>query len=224
MMQEVKFSTDGRQLACSGNPYGAVVWDARTLTEQVRIEREAASAWRAALNNYASKEDIAQFLRESLTLPDSARRLALDWLTNYREDPGRAANRAAWRIVAEAHRPFEQYSEALRLADAAAHLAPNDSQILNTLGVAQYRAGRFGDAVSTLEKSRVLNKDEPTDLAFLAMAQHQLKQLEPARATLKQLRERMVQPGYANNAEAKQFLAEAEALIDPPAASENRKP
>jgi tetratricopeptide (TPR) repeat protein len=54
----------------------------------------------------------------------------------------------------------------------------------------------------------------PADLAFLAMAQHQLGHQEQARTTLARLREALKQPQWAKDAEAQSFLREAATLID----------
>jgi hypothetical protein len=90
--------------------------------------------------------------------------------------------------------------------------------ILNTLGVAQYRVGRYDDALATLTKSEKLNATKegslPADLAFLAMTQHQLGKKDEAKATLGLLREVMKQPRWTQDAESVGFLREAEELID----------
>jgi hypothetical protein len=81
--------------------------------------------------------------------------------------------------------------------------------ILNTLGVAQYRAGLHKEAVETLAAGSLSE-----DLAFLAMAHHQLGQREKAREFLKMLRDRMKRDVISSSYRA--FLAEAEALIEGP--------
>src|SRR5262249_38705473 len=50
---------------------------------------------------------------------------------------------------------------------------------LNNLGVAQYRVGRFPEALATLRRSdemysKMAKRSRPADLAFLAMTQYQL--------------------------------------------------
>jgi hypothetical protein len=55
---------------------------------------------------------------------------------------------------------------------------------------------------------------QPADLAFLAMAQHQLGHKEQAQGTLARLRETMKAFQYLTNKEAKEFLREAEELLE----------
>jgi hypothetical protein len=120
----------------------------------------------------------------------------------------------------------EAYARALRQAEAVGRLVPNNGVALNTLGVAQYRAQRYADALATLTQSAKLNAtkegSQPADLAFLAMTQHQLGQKNEAKAPLDRLREIMKQPRWAQNTEAVGFLREAEELIM--GSSANKKP
>ncbi len=61
-------------------------------------------------------------------------------------------------------------------------MAPNDGTNWNTLGVAQYRAGQFKEAVTTLTKSMEFRSGgDANDWFFLAMAHWQLKNKEEAR-------------------------------------------
>jgi len=106
------------------------------------------------------------------------------------------------------------YELALAQAEAAYRLKP-DPEILNTLGVAQYRAGKFQQALETLEKSRKLNPqgaDTSADVAFLAMAQYRAGQVADARKNLNKLRETAKE--MADDVEALGFLHEAETLIE----------
>jgi hypothetical protein len=86
------------------------------------------------------------------------------------------------------------------------------------LGLAQYRAGQFREALATLTQAEPLNAKVfqgsiPRDLAFLTMAHYQLGQKDQARTALSRLRERMKEPRWANDAESQAFLHEAQALL-----------
>ena len=103
-------------------------------------------------------------------------------------------------------------------AEAACRLRPGNGACLKTLGVAQYRAGRYPEALDTLTQAEPRNAKQfqgsvPADLAFQAMAQHQLGQRDQAAATLARLRERLKPPGCANDAESQAFLREAAVLL-----------
>jgi len=126
-------------------------------------------------------------------------------------------NDASWRVVRERRASPDEYARALEQAEAAVRAAPENGNILNTLGVAQYRVGRYAEAVATLTKSEKLNATKngshPADLAFLAMAQHQLGRKGEARATLERLHEVMMHLRWFKDAEARGFLGEAEETL-----------
>ena len=133
-------------------------------------------------------------------------------------------NQQAWPVVASSASSPAAVTSALLQATKAAELAPANADTINTLGVAQYRAGKFEDALATLARSTALyaetGKAQPADIAFIAMAHAKLSQTKPdhadqAKAALAQLRKLMIKPEHKDDAESQGFLREAEALIEP---------
>jgi Tfp pilus assembly protein PilF len=126
-------------------------------------------------------------------------------------------NGYAWDVVKAGGAGKDAYALALRRAEAAVRRAPDNGSFLNTLGVAQYRTGRYAEALQTLRKSEKLNTPtiglQPADLAFLAMALYQLGKKDEAKSPLSRLRELMRQPRWANDAEAQSLLREAEEAL-----------
>jgi Flp pilus assembly protein TadD len=127
-------------------------------------------------------------------------------------------NVASWNVVSHAKASEAAYRRALLQAEEACRLTPGDGALLNTLGVAQYRCGRYEAAAATLMKADQLNAvtykgSIPGDLAFLAMAQHQLGQKDRARESLERLRKSMQGETWANNEEAKALALEADTLL-----------
>ena len=133
-------------------------------------------------------------------------------------EDGWRLNEAAWPVVSKPGGTHDAYARALRQAEAAVQTDRDNGRNVNTLGVAHYRLGAYAKAVETLKQSEKLNTTEggsqPSDLAFQAMAQHQLGHKEQAQAMLARLREVMKQKNWAQNTEAQGFLGEAEALIE----------
>src|SRR5262249_2059470 len=90
-------------------------------------------------------------------------------------------NNLAWRLVTgpEAER---DPARALQLIQDALKQQPKNALFLNTLGVVQYRNGRYTAAVAALEKNLSAGKGEfaAFDLFFLAMCHAKLG--APARA------------------------------------------
>jgi tetratricopeptide (TPR) repeat protein len=96
-------------------------------------------------------------------------------------------NSLAWRLAASPE-PLRNAAEAVEHARRAVELHPGYQLALNTLGVALYRAGKFAEAVETLEKSQRAGDGEfaAFDLFFLAMAHQKLGHGQQARACLQQ--------------------------------------
>jgi serine/threonine protein kinase/WD40 repeat protein len=132
-------------------------------------------------------------------------------------------NNLAWRM-ATGPAATRDPQQALVLARKAVASAPERAIHLNTLGVAEYRAGLFLEAVATLEKSLAASKGatDAFDLFFLAMAHFKLGQIAQARADLDRAvkwrrdHPNLTQPGWSDELDA--FQAEAKALLGGPPA------
>jgi len=65
-------------------------------------------------------------------------------------------------------------AEANQLIARAAQLRPDDGGVIDSLGWSQYRQGRFGEAVATLEKANALDPNDPTVTEHLGDAYWQV--------------------------------------------------
>jgi tetratricopeptide (TPR) repeat protein len=94
-----------------------------------------------------------------------------------------ALNSRAWTLATNVDPQKRDPARATELAREALEIAPKVADGWNTLGVAQYRAGNWKDAVSSLEKYRQLRTSDAewTNPFFLAMAHRQLGNQEEAR-------------------------------------------
>jgi tetratricopeptide (TPR) repeat protein len=145
------------------------------------------------------------------------------WLNPAAQANAHQLNNLAWRLVTGPP-ALRDPQRALELARKAIALSPGTAIYLNTLGVAQYRAGQLTEAVATLEKSLAAGKGESNafDLFFLAMARFKLGQIDRARADLDRAvkwrrdHPNLTQPGWDEELDA--FQAEARALLDGPPA------
>jgi tetratricopeptide (TPR) repeat protein len=97
------------------------------------------------------------------------------------EDPG-LLNDLAWYLATCLDPNVRDPAGAVRLAQRALERAPQAAAIWNTLGVAQYRAGKWKAAVKTLEQSMALTSGGSAwDWLFLAMAHWRLGEKKQAR-------------------------------------------
>jgi tetratricopeptide (TPR) repeat protein len=102
---------------------------------------------------------------------------------------GNSYNRAAWRVVRTAGLSATAYDLAHEAAQRAAVLKPQHGPWLNTLGVAQYRLGRYREALATLTEADARSDHALLeDAAFLAMSHHHLGQPAEAAAAFERMR------------------------------------
>ena len=99
----------------------------------------------------------------------------------------------AWFLVSEPGRKPEDYSKALEMAQAAVKTDSENGLAIRWLGAAEFRAGKYDDAIKNLTKALEQNKlvangsEQPADLAFLAMAQWKMGRKSESQALLKRL-------------------------------------
>jgi WD40 repeat protein len=161
------------------------------------------------------RDEVEEAVRGRTGLAPVIQARALE-LARAGEESPIALNDASWRLASEPGRNPSSYLLALRRAEAACRYRPRSGAFLNTLGVAQYRAGRYRQALATLTQSCALNGGSyPGDLTFLAMTRQRLGQSEQARQVLAQLRAVMSKVPQGADAESTAFLREAEVEIEP---------
>jgi hypothetical protein len=206
----VAFNVEGTGLATVARDGMIRIYDARPLTPALRIELEAAAVVDALFAQYVLRDDVLKSIPAYAGITEPVRAAALAMATKRRDDP-ETINLASWSIVRQPDGGMERYLKALRWAEAAWRLKPDGTYEL-ALGMAQYRTGKYSEAVATLRRVGGIS---PADTAFLAMAHHRLGHQKDAREQLAWLREYMKDPGWRENMpESPAFLQEAEALIE----------
>jgi WD40 repeat protein len=185
---------------------------------ELRATQEAERVVTSLFKQLLLRSDVLKRIQEDQSLAKPAQQKALILARQWPEDAG-ALRLASWEVVRQPGALLERYAQALRYAEAACSLKPEYGDYLNTLGVAQYRCGRYREALTTLTHSDQINSagmqhSQPFDLAFLAMTQFQLGKMAEARSMLARLIE-IMKPGAVvwDEAQSGRFLREAEALI-----------
>ncbi|HTU89758.1 MAG TPA: protein kinase [Gemmataceae bacterium] len=224
----VTFSPDGRRLASASSDQ-VRVWDAATGQEMLTLKGHTGEFSGVSFSPDGQRlasgcSDKTIRVWEASPVPDEVwrRRWLVSQVASSFEELGfRQEVLAALRknpTLSEGDRDF---------ALQAAQTHPENPIQLNKLGVAQYRASRYADALVTLTKSDELNTTKaslPAGLAFLAMAQYQLGKMDEAKATLRRLRIVMKQLRFTWTPDAEEmgFLREAEELIEGKAAGKHQ--
>jgi tetratricopeptide (TPR) repeat protein len=163
------------------------------------------------------RPEVLENLRRDAKLGDDVRRRALLLAEQVPERP-ESLDEASRAVVRQPTDESAGYRLALSQAEMACRLVPGDGDFLNTLGIAQYRLGRYEQAVGTLTLAKRAHEDNwnglsyPQDLAFLALSRYGLGQPDQARAAMSRLREMLKKPQWAPSEEAQSFLREAEVI------------
>jgi tetratricopeptide (TPR) repeat protein len=98
------------------------------------------------------RADVQERLRQDVSLNSEIRDAALLMAAQLVEDADDLHNES-WRIAASPNAEKDAYRRALRWAEAAVKLKPDDSHFVNTLGILQYRNGLYRIAIATLMRS-----------------------------------------------------------------------
>jgi WD40 repeat protein len=209
------FTADGTRLLSGWQSFRE--WDARPVTDDLRARRQAVALVQNLFSRPLPRDAIRARLQEDHSLPEAVRRQALalaDWCAEQLSAQHYYAS--SWRVVCLPGFDPRFYPDALVQAETACRLDPKSSQYPLALAAAQYRVGRYAEALATLE-NRAKDGWAGPRLAFQAMANYQLGRQDKARELLEQLR-RLVK-GLSPNSplypDAQDALTEADALIGP---------
>ncbi len=186
---KAEFSRDGRLLGDVAAGGEHTIWDTTPLASRAALRRVAASE---RLIEKRVAPLVAALFEDLYTPPQAVERIALRM--DLDDDERRVATRLArvrgfvpgdviydaWIRLCEAGRTPDEYLRLLGLfelclaRDRPAHL-PANPRYVTGLGAAQYRMGRYEDALVTLERARTLHDEKEVafglwrDTLFLAM-------------------------------------------------------
>ena len=177
-------------LVSSGRPPAEIVATIRslkTIDDQVRLRalalaeaheraremRETEALVQKLFAEHLLRDEVQKQLRAQSTLSEASRQRASSLSDRYPEDPNTLIN-ASWQIVSmSASAPgTASFPIALRMAEEACRVAPDDGMFLTILAAAQYRSGKDHEAIETLARASELSgwisrtQESPT-LGFL---------------------------------------------------------
>jgi tetratricopeptide (TPR) repeat protein/roadblock/LC7 domain-containing protein len=174
-LESVAFSPDGSRLASGGTLRHVILWDSRPLTDELRVELAAADRVESLFAEHMLPKNVIRALKDEPVISDALRKKSLEMAERWHVDPD-GLNDRSWSIVKQSGLPADQYQLAMRYAQAACELAPENGALRNTLGVAQYRTGDWKAAIAALEKSMELSDNsggEEVDWFFIGMCRWQ---------------------------------------------------
>ncbi|MBQ12155.1 MAG: hypothetical protein CMJ45_11475 [Planctomyces sp.] len=218
------FSPDGTRIASGGFDGTVKVWDARPWTPKLKVQYETRGYLTFHTPRCSSNDALRKAIQADRTINDQVRQQALDWSqlfwNNYAGPKSLRLNNQSWEIARQAKLPVEKYQAALEMALEANSLTPGRGWMLNTLGIAQYRAQKYQEALTTLTRAAKLNAalfggESTHDLVFLAMTHFQLK-AQPKAADLLEKVKSIADKAKQKDTELDGFIKEAESLIQSP--------
>ena len=144
-----------------------------------RVRHEAEQEVRSLFAKPLFRSEVLAHLRADPVLSEPVRQEALALAERFVEFPyylNRASRAVAGRPGAEP----SAYRLAVQRAEIACRLMPFEGSYHTTLGMAQYRLGKYQEALTTLTRADELNQAAqggpvPADLAFLAMSRYQMR-------------------------------------------------
>lgn len=222
-VDEVVFSPDGQTLALGGGGTVGVILLEGTVPPGGYGRRTTIEAARRIVDHLHDKHGSYHKAAENISpegIPDErVRQMALQIAVSSGWRDAEKLSAEARNSVDSPGKNVTEYQAALANAEQANRWEPNDAAILETMAAAQYRTGSYEAALKTLKRVERLRADDgnerdPRPLAFTAMASHQLGWAGEAKSTLEQLRALLKDKQFADDDEAKAYLAEAEGLIE----------
>ena len=128
------------------------------------------------------------------------------------EDPNAWAA-AARALINTVDADLRDVDAGLVLAARAVQADPENRTFWNTMGVAQYRAGEYASAITSLGKALDPNGGVPSDFFFLAMANHRNGEPDKAKRWYDKAVDWMNEHDELENPKLMQYRAEADELI-----------
>ena len=168
------------------------------------------------------QSEIVERIRTDPGLSEPVRTKALELAASPVEGPN-SLDRASRAVAERAGASDLAYRRALQQAERACRLNPYRPAYRVTLGMAQYRVGKYAEAFDTLTRTDPAGSardatSEPPRLALLAMSEYRLGRKDRAAATLERFRAVLRQTNRSADAGASSLRREAEQLIEPASA------
>ncbi|MFC1761786.1 protein kinase [Planctomycetota bacterium] len=229
----IAFSPDGKNIAAACDRTGDItLWQSappsaadgsehsresrQKVLDSRRIRENAQRMVDELHGEYGLYSKVLERLKGDVTLDEPLREATLQIAESRQWEDARKLLMESMKVIVSPGGEIDVYRSALMKIETANELTPNDPLISHLLGVAQYRAGFYEDALETLThsgKTGTSDQFKVAKVAFTAMALYQLNRNEEAAATLDHLRDLCEDKQVTRPKLAQALLAEAERLF-----------
>jgi hypothetical protein len=157
----LSFSSDGKTIvAGAGN--AVVLWESEAPAikyEPRKIADAARKIVEELYQKYGHYYEVIDKLKADKTLDEAIHKLALQIANSKKWEDAEKLNRESWEVVYKWGQDVEVYRAALKKVEKAIRMEPDNPYIpplmpVLVLGVAQYRAGAYENALMTLTKAQ----------------------------------------------------------------------
>ncbi len=160
-------------------------WKAQAAFDRIKEEQISVARVRVAAERWKPEPNAVDCLHQRV------RKMLIKWAAEWKPDKGQL-NGLVWGAV-KAGATAETLSGALEVAQEFVTREPEDAIWRRNLGAAQYRLGRYEEALDTLAKASAVNDRDSVICAFTAMCQFKLGREQDVKASVSRLKELLKQ-------------------------------
>jgi len=236
-VESASFSPDGTRVVTVSWDRTARVWDSVPYRERfpaIDAAREAEARVREKVQSRIAAGERVEAVRASAiadaSISEVERRAYLIVTTELQSqaldqasamlDQASAMNSSLWPRVVAPVAEAAQLDDIVAQAEQLLAMCGDDPNLLNTVGVAMFRAARYEQAIEVLRRSDALftkkgQGEQPADWAFIAMAHWQLNRTQEASEAAAKFRTLAAMERWSTDEEVKGWVKEVDALIAP---------
>ena len=185
----LEFSPNDQTLASSS--FDSTVRQWRGSSRAQVVENEARKVVRMQMDSIPLKRDVIEAIRENREITESVRHRSLELADAIEDDPTWLTS---WSYGIASTRGYSRryYEQALRYAQVARSLLPQDYKTLMSVGIAQYRCDKLSESLEILVQLDRLShvaeaESNPVVLAYLVLAQFRQGREDDAQDTCRRL-------------------------------------
>jgi len=229
-VKSAAFSPDGTRVVTASWDKSARVWHTVPYRERfpaIDAARKAEARVRATVQSRIAAGERVEAVRASAiadaSISEVERRAYLIVTTELQSqalDQASAMNSSLRPRVVAPVAEAAQLDDIVAQAEQLLAMCGDDPNLLNTVGVAMFRAARYEQAIEVLRRSDALfakdgEGEQPADWAFIAMAHWQLNRTQEAREAAAKFRTLAAMERWSKDEEVKGWVKEVDALIAP---------